>query len=127
MLEKQQNLGPAQRRSTDVKEIPVDLFGTAASFGWRVRISSSRVGGDVGVGSPRRTSKGKMHQVSRHVFKFALHCSVMSTAGLALLCCAAADCSGDTPRLQCCVIRILTKGTCVVADGFSTLLRLLFF
>lgn len=41
VLEKQQNLGPAQRQSTDEKEIPADLFGTAAAFGWRVLISSS--------------------------------------------------------------------------------------
>lgn len=41
LLEKQQNLGPVQRQSTDEKEIPADLFGTAAAFGWRVLISSS--------------------------------------------------------------------------------------
>ena len=88
------------------------------------------LGGDtayVDLCSPQRTSKTKMHQVSWHIFRSTLNCSMINIAILALLYFTAEVCSGDIPCLQCCMIQILTKGTWFLADALSALLQLPFF
>lgn len=78
-----------------------DVFWMEGTYFWLVLGGGAA---NVGLCSPQRTPKTKMHQVSGHAFRSNLNCSVINTAKLALLCFTAEVGSEEIPHLQCCVI-----------------------